>query len=559
MEIKLLTDLAVTAGNPASRVSSKFWRAKLCAFAVGLACSVIFTAQATADEDRDDVSNNSTDQTAAVISSLAKIEVSGDKITYDGTINRVSNEKLFKLYNEQQNKPDTLVVTSVNATLDDALVLGEWVLQEQLKLHIPNICAGFCATYVFAAATEVTLNETAIVAWPGNSPTYHDAVEGTSNEKPYWDAVKQSLVDAGYDPDEVRAYWDSRRRQHRKFNEKTQVDLLIALAQFVAVPESQQSMQDQGVKGPLTYTLTLDDMRIFGRNNLSVVDGAVYRPQDNEQFGEDMLTLVLVPDAASRIKDINDAIVKNVELNESGKDVYSENGIIYYIGEITASRNQRLFELYESLEPKPETFSVTSPGGGVADGMDLGDWVFDNKLKVRIPEMCGSSCANYILTAARSTELARTAIIFWHGSPIASDLAEGEAEEAESRQQVREEYELFGDGGDDPDAFMETIRNRNRDFFKKIGVNPLITVVQYFADASGQQALSRFTSYKEYGVYIALEDLPLFDINNVTVAEGKTWSPSESPMFQTGYVKINLASDVATQLEELADKLAKFD
>lgn len=66
----------------------------------------------------------------------------------------------------------------------------------------------------------------------------------------------------------------------------------------------------------------------------------------------------------------------------------------------------------------PQTFTtlaITSPGGEVNAGMDLGEIVFTHQLSVKIEDYCLSSCANYVFTTAPQHQISNWAVIGFHG------------------------------------------------------------------------------------------------------------------------------------------------
>ena len=80
--------------------------------------------------------------------------------------------------------------------------------------------------------------------------------------------------------------------------------------------------------------------------------------------------------------------------------VSAQADTIVYSGDISDTANEAVLSL---LKMHPQTFTmlaITSPGGEVNAGMDLGDMVFSHQLSVKIEDYCLSSCANYVFTAA---------------------------------------------------------------------------------------------------------------------------------------------------------------
>ena len=66
---------------------------------------------------------------------------------------------------------------------------------------------------------------------------------------------------------------------------------------------------------------------------------------------------------------------------------------LHYVGSITAAKNAALFEAYQTRIAGINWLIISSDGGEVNVSMELGDWVFENQLNVKVIERCFSSCA----------------------------------------------------------------------------------------------------------------------------------------------------------------------
>ena len=201
-----------------------------------------------------------------------------------------------------------------------------------------------------------------------------------------------------------------------------------------------------------------------------------------------------------------------------------EGSTLRYEGLITDASNQRLRELYESSDPRPSVLRIRSFGGEINAGMDLGNFVFDRELVVEVFEYCFSSCANYVVTAARSLRLEPTAVLGWHGGATqkidpqtVSVTVDGkELQGAERRAQLTR-LAL--------EKMMRSNIERETAFFERVGVDPRITVL-------GQTDFyrERYTEAQKYsGWYFSLEDLRRLGVRPVTVIGDGEWQPGELP------------------------------
>ena len=158
---------------------------------------------------------------------------------------------------------------------------------------------------------------------------------------------------------------------------------------------------------------------------------------------------------------------------------------IHYRGPISADGHHRLLALHRDSDSNGgiKWLVITSSGGEVNLAMDLGDWIYQYKLNVRVIDSCLSSCANYIFTAATVKVITPGAIVAWHGSAIQSD-AQSQTEITElieqeilprtpSSQRAAVASKLLRETLDD----LRCARQRQARFFEKIRVDERITTI----------------------------------------------------------------------------------
>lgn len=180
---------------------------------------------------------------------------------------------------------------------------------------------------------------------------------------------------------------------------------------------------------------------------------------------------------------------------------FTEDGRLYYHGNLDLEANQKLFTLYEQSHPKPKILQITSGGGDTMLGLDLGEWIFAKQLDVEVVRYCASSCANYIFTAGKRKILRPDSIVFWHGGAHQKDL-----ESLAKRQ------------GPEALAHFRAWRDREDLFFKTIGINGKITTY-------GQSKhFNRFWSgyWGRAGFDYSVEDMKKFGISHI-IEEGGRW------------------------------------
>ncbi|SCK05895.1 hypothetical protein [Vogesella sp. LIG4] len=198
------------------------------------------------------------------------------------------------------------------------------------------------------------------------------------------------------------------------------------------------------------------------------------------------------------------AAAATVELSLSG------NALIYN-GELSEEANQRLFALYERMQPKPGTLVITSEGGMFEQGLELGKWVFAHRLAVSVPRYCNSSCANYVFTAASQRELGLYAIVVFHGGMMDTSDRLGQMlyrYPAAQRAQVQPRIV----------AQIRDKQQRETAFFRMIGVDQRIT-------SYGYQPVYR-SGIQRYAVWsYSLPMLARFGVGNIHVTTDDKWFP----------------------------------
>lgn len=201
---------------------------------------------------------------------------------------------------------------------------------------------------------------------------------------------------------------------------------------------------------------------------------------------------------------------------------------IEYQGLITSEANDGVFELYQEASPKPTTILIESHGGAAGAAMQLGMWMLDHELDVRVDTFCYSSCANYVFLAGRNKFLAPHASIMWHGGvtqPInradlehlLDDMLGALDDEARvavlaerPRERLLEQMEA---------SKLELIARETR-FFERIGVDQRITVLGHLFE---RELLAADHDYS--GWDLALEDLDKLGVHHIRVTGDATWLP----------------------------------
>lgn len=192
--------------------------------------------------------------------------------------------------------------------------------------------------------------------------------------------------------------------------------------------------------------------------------------------------------------------------------VFTDKGELHYVGYLDGEANRRLFSLYDKLDTKPSVLAITSKGGDVATGLDLGQWVHKKKLDVKVTRHCLSSCANYVFTAGARKVVGKAAVIGFHGGVSSEKFdLDGETKarfDAMTAQQQAQFWAQFRNN-------TRPLREREAGFFREIGVNRDITTY-------GQAA--RFEKTVPDGWTFSEDGFRRFGVDRIEVLDGP-WRP----------------------------------
>lgn len=268
------------------------------------------------------------------------------------------------------------------------------------------------------------------------------------------------------------------------------------------------------------------------------------------------LTVFTLMSCANLPQDDDEAKVSRY-INKPARVTIRGDAIIFK-GPISEINNQKLFKAFKEARNSPTSLRITSGGGSVEAGLELGEWVLENQLNVHIPRICASSCANYVFTAGKEVTLDSTAVVFWHGSPTMDDLVAGTPAEQARRDGVEKSLQQMKPGLTDPHGYWNEVRVRNRRFFRNVGIDPVITMLSFVADESSLEKITDAASWTQYGAYISIEDMKYFGVNHVRVKGEKAWAPEKSKVAIKALIKVTLVEDVEQRLSEIKEHLSRF-
>ncbi|RUO76251.1 hypothetical protein [Idiomarina seosinensis] len=183
-----------------------------------------------------------------------------------------------------------------------------------------------------------------------------------------------------------------------------------------------------------------------------------------------------------------------IDRSKVDRPVWLEDGDASYVGRISSDNNSRLFDIFEQNIFK--TLHISSPGGSVEDGIALGKWVWQNDIEVHIDGICASSCANYVLPAAKKVYLSSNSVLLWHGSSYQPDV---------SKAVINRE------------PFAVRWRKAENEFFTLTGISPMPTVCGFDDVSIWDKSLNWLGLSEIAGFNYPFEDLRRFGLNNMVL------------------------------------------
>ena len=202
----------------------------------------------------------------------------------------------------------------------------------------------------------------------------------------------------------------------------------------------------------------------------------------------------------------------------------NSHGNIEYSGSITEAKNDVAFALYDNAPLKPKRLVISSPGGAVEYGIQLGEWIINNQLDVEVADYCMSSCANYVFLAGNKKILGKHSFIGFHGG-----LLQRATLPFKGRRYLQKvsaltkscDFELFNKSYKDKLAFpFSNSRFRECALMQVTGVDYKILI-------AGQYEKYRVHTL-QFGLWsYDLDALASLGVNNLILKDGK-WLPPKA-------------------------------
>ncbi len=196
-------------------------------------------------------------------------------------------------------------------------------------------------------------------------------------------------------------------------------------------------------------------------------------------------------------------------------NVYREGANIFYEGELSFYGLEQIKQKAKNIKSEIKWLVINSGGGEIGVSMDIGLWIFENGLNVRISDGCMSSCANYVFPAGKKKIIDDNAIVAWHGSALQADFDSPPEDNHNLIEQIDDHLKTIIKDPvkreeekrrilKDTNQYIIDMTSKQKSFFNKIGVDENITII-------GQDAKYSVEDYW----FLSVEDMAKFGVKNL--------------------------------------------
>jgi len=235
----------------------------------------------------------------------------------------------------------------------------------------------------------------------------------------------------------------------------------------------------------------------------------------------------------------------------SEKIAITHDGVINYHGKINRKNFEKLKRVYEKAKVKPTLLAITSAGGSLMVGIDMGEWLVLNKLSVKVEKYCLSACATFIFPAGKEKYLGAQALLLWHGGAHQANLFEQFANSLAGSHVDRDheanavmtksksptpnapcEFSLFASLTPEQtktrhkeiETCITHMKHREIHFYNTLGIDLNLPTYGQAEDCR------RIHGKQSKGFYYSIPDMEKMGIKNIHLAEG-TWQPQLNQLF----------------------------
>ena len=192
------------------------------------------------------------------------VKLNGNVIYFSGTLTKKAIDKTIQLYDDKKIKPTKIVISSDGGDIELGMDFGEWIFNNHLDIQVNDYCLSSCANYIFPAAKNKFLGESAIVGYHGGASSqsfdlsdinemYKDLPDSERIKK------KQEAIDG------MKSYLYRVREKENKFYKKINIPQEISTL-------GQQGKYSKENESFIGWTYTPDGFMKLGLKNIILTD-----------------------------------------------------------------------------------------------------------------------------------------------------------------------------------------------------------------------------------------------------------------------------------------------
>lgn len=106
-----------------------------------------------------------------------KVYIDGNKIYYQGELNYEANQRLFDLYKHHNENVRWISIKSVGGEVNSGLDLADFINENHLNIEVNEYCLSSCANYIFTAANEKLISNSALIGFHGGTTGMSESVD----------------------------------------------------------------------------------------------------------------------------------------------------------------------------------------------------------------------------------------------------------------------------------------------------------------------------------------------------------------------------------------------
>lgn len=214
----------------------------------------------------------------------ASISAESDTVTIDGFIDFDAYSRLLNAIRGREDEITTLRITSDDGFLEEAILIGLWVHDNEIDVIVDESCFSVCANYIFTAGKNKIIEASALVGWYGSpqADEYEARALGLSIEEALRRRVDRGELvisthgnELGLDEQiqGVSGFIRNEIRQERRFLEATGIKDDALIYGFIGVDYEDEGLPAYFFEG---WTFSIEDMAKLGIENVTYEGEGTY-------------------------------------------------------------------------------------------------------------------------------------------------------------------------------------------------------------------------------------------------------------------------------------------